>query len=69
MVFITSNRFNSFEVWIRKEQKNQILSVKVIVYSFLLTVAKRKRTVAKILKKEIVVKSAPAENKLFFRFF
>lgn len=69
MVFITSNRFNSFEVWIRKEQKKQILSVKVIVYSFLLTVAKRKRTVAKILKKEIVVKSAPAENKLFFRFF
>lgn len=69
MVFITSNRFNSFEVWILKEQKKQILSVKVIVYSFLLTVAKRKRTVAKILKKEIVVKSAPAENKLFFRFF
>jgi hypothetical protein len=69
MVFITSNRFNSFEVWVLKEQKKQILSVKVIVYSFLLTVAKRKRTVAKILKKEIVVKSAPAENKLFFRFF
>jgi hypothetical protein len=69
MVFITSNRFNSFEVWIRKEQKNQILSVKVIVCLCLLTVAKRKRTVAKILKKEIVVKSAPAENKLFFRFF